>query len=226
MRLVHVRRRAHCKRKLTRSGAPTSPKQQLVSALSTLSKTRCSAAGSQGAASGFDAAISGGPIARPATCPYCPCACPARRHVNGTGPAPALGPLPWRHTRRGPALRRAWRAISASSSLPPGNPAGLTRANDRLDRARVIVLDVTDPRAHRPVCHLSCREGGITHHLVGAGEDRGRDRQAERLGSLEVDDQLEGRRLLDREIGRLGAVENFRKFVALIVQGFTLDPRR
>ena len=56
--------------------------------------------------------------------------------------------------------------------------------------------------------------------------DRRRQHIAERLGSLEVDDQLEGRRLLDREIGRLGAVENFRKFVALMVQGVTLAPRR
>jgi hypothetical protein len=48
-----------------------------------------------------------------------------------------------------------------------------------------------------------------------------------RLGSvLDVDDQLEGRRLRDREIGRLGAIENFRKFVALMVQGVTLAPRR
>ena len=44
--------------------------------------------------------------------------------------------------------------------------------------------------------------------LVDAGEDRGRHGQAERLGRLKVDDQLEGRRLLDRQIGRLGALED------------------
>jgi hypothetical protein len=44
--------------------------------------------------------------------------------------------------------------------------------------------------------------------LVGAGEDRGRHRQAERLGGVEVDDKLEGRRLLDRQIGGLGALED------------------
>ena len=35
--------------------------------------------------------------------------------------------------------------------------------------------------------------GAMTHsfdHLVGAGEERGRDRQAEGFGGLEVDDQL------------------------------------
>ena len=44
--------------------------------------------------------------------------------------------------------------------------------------------------------------------LVGAGEDRGRDGQAERRGGFEIDDQLEGRRLLDRQIGGLDALEN------------------
>src|SRR5215472_6921728 len=45
-------------------------------------------------------------------------------------------------------------------------------------------------------------------HLVGAGEDRWRDGDAELLGSLEIDDQLEGRRLLDRQVGRLGTLED------------------
>jgi hypothetical protein len=44
--------------------------------------------------------------------------------------------------------------------------------------------------------------------LVGAGEDQGRDRQAEHLGSLQVDDQLECRRLLYRQIGGLRAVKD------------------
>ena len=45
--------------------------------------------------------------------------------------------------------------------------------------------------------------------LVGAGEDRRRDREAACICSLEIDHQLEFCRLLDRQIGRLGAVENF-----------------
>src|SRR5215469_7620834 len=37
--------------------------------------------------------------------------------------------------------------------------------------------------------------------LVGAGEDRGRDRQAEFTRGLQVDHQLERRRLLYRQLG-------------------------
>src|SRR5262249_23268291 len=43
--------------------------------------------------------------------------------------------------------------------------------------------------------------------LVGTAEDRQRNGQAERIGGLQIDDQLEFRRLLDREIGRVGALQ-------------------
>jgi hypothetical protein len=43
--------------------------------------------------------------------------------------------------------------------------------------------------------------------LVGAGEDRWWDCEAERLGGLEIEEQLKGRRLRNRQIGRLGALE-------------------
>src|SRR5262249_54465917 len=45
-------------------------------------------------------------------------------------------------------------------------------------------------------------------NLVGEVEDRGRDGEAERLGGREINHQLEPGRLLDRKIGRLGAVED------------------
>src|SRR4051812_3545659 len=45
--------------------------------------------------------------------------------------------------------------------------------------------------------------------LIGAGEDCERNIQPESLGGLEVDHQLEFRRLLHWQIGRLRAVEDF-----------------
>src|SRR3984893_12375366 len=54
----------------------------------------------------------------------------------------------------------------------------------------------------------SSHSPALLDHLVGAGEDRWRDGQAERLGGLEIDHQLECGRLLDRQIGGLGALED------------------
>src|SRR4029077_11997296 len=52
------------------------------------------------------------------------------------------------------------------------------------------------------------RGGSLLDDLVGAGEDRWRNLQAERLSRLEVDHQFESGRLLDRQIGRLSAFED------------------
>jgi hypothetical protein len=46
-----------------------------------------------------------------------------------------------------------------------------------------------------------------------------RDGQAERLGGLEIDDQLECRRLLDRQIGGLGALEDLSDVTADVAIG-------
>src|SRR6516164_3896716 len=45
-------------------------------------------------------------------------------------------------------------------------------------------------------------------HLVGADEKRLRNGQAERFRSLQIDRELKLRRLLDRKIGRIFALEN------------------
>jgi hypothetical protein len=42
--------------------------------------------------------------------------------------------------------------------------------------------------------------------LVSGGQQRFRDGEAERLGGLEVDDEFELCRLLDRQVGRFGAL--------------------
>src|SRR5213596_2222420 len=61
-------------------------------------------------------------------------------------------------------------------------------------------------RRRMPLCVLSGKPRPASlDDLVGAAEQHGRDRQVERLGGLEVDDQLELHWLLHRDIGRLGA---------------------
>ena len=45
-------------------------------------------------------------------------------------------------------------------------------------------------------------------HLVGAGKHHRRERDAERLSSFKVDDQLELGRLLDRNVGRFRPAQN------------------
>lgn len=50
--------------------------------------------------------------------------------------------------------------------------------------------------------------GTLFDHLVGHAEDSRRDREAGRLASLEVDDQRIIRQVLDRKVGRTGALQN------------------
>jgi hypothetical protein len=53
-----------------------------------------------------------------------------------------------------------------------------------------------------PIESINSTRGGrspaLLDNLIGAGEDRGRHSEAERIGGLEVDDELDPRGLLDR----------------------------
>src|ERR1043166_4285981 len=62
--------------------------------------------------------------------------------------------------------------------------------------------DITTYPEHTPVSALSL------DHLVRLEEQRRRHREAKGLGGLEVDDQLELRGLLYRQVGGLGAFQD------------------
>jgi hypothetical protein len=51
-------------------------------------------------------------------------------------------------------------------------------------------------------------EAGLFDHLVGRSLQRLRNGQVESLGRFHVDDKLKASRLLDRQIGGLGASED------------------
>src|SRR2546430_5422158 len=63
------------------------------------------------------------------------------------------------------------------------------------------------PPAKTPARRETCA-GSSLDDLLGPDQQRLGNRQAECPGGLEVDDQLELGRLLDGEIGRLGAFEH------------------
>src|SRR5436309_1895431 len=72
----------------------------------------------------------------------------------------------------------------------------------------------------------SCREQmqqivrGLFDHIVGAAEQGERNGEAERLGSFQVDNQLNFRDLLDWQVGRLLARENPAGVDAGLPEGF------
>jgi len=91
--------------------------------------------------------------------------------------------------------------FSAGDRLSPGA--------DKADHQHRPLLRAQ--RAPRPPCRpaqTSTRGASLFDHLVGAGEDRRRHGEAERSRGLEVYDQLQPRRLLNWEIGGLGALED------------------
>jgi hypothetical protein len=88
------------------------------------------------------------------------------------------------------------------------NIAKLPESSDA-DAAVVDSLKALDP--NRPIREAdSCTAAKITllDHLVSGDEQSLRHRDAERLGGLEIDHQLEFRGLLNRKIAGLRALEN------------------
>jgi hypothetical protein len=60
----------------------------------------------------------------------------------------------------------------------------------------------------------------LLDHVVGPHQQRGRNFEAERLGGLEVDDELEFGRLLDRQVGRRGSGEHLGKLARPLPKDF------
>jgi hypothetical protein len=62
-------------------------------------------------------------------------------------------------------------------------------------------------------------------HLVGAGEEGLRHGEAERVGCLQIDDQLEFGRSMNREVCRLCSIEDLSGVAAkAVIDGIRLPP--
>jgi hypothetical protein len=84
----------------------------------------------------------------------------------------------------------------------------LRRAGSRLECPRIMSTDVDDLTCKTHLTVEGIRRCGSADHLGRLDEEGWRDRQAQGLGGLQVDDQLEGGGLLHRQVGRLGPLEN------------------
>src|ERR1700730_8964372 len=94
---------------------------------------------------------------------------------------------------------------------------------DLADINRAMARRECQMRAAMPAARWAKNPVPSFDDLVGAGEDRLQNSEAERLGRLEIDDQLEFRRLLDRQIGGLGALEDFPRKCRLPKSGREAD---
>src|SRR6516164_8065486 len=107
----------------------------------------------------------------------------------------------------------AWRCLMRHVSLRPSSfawPPGLRpRSNGHRRMPRQNRLRPS-PHSLRKICRRAMGEAGgeSFDHLVGAGEQRWRHVDGERLGGREINDHVEFCRLRDRQVGRFLAFED------------------
>src|SRR5450631_858291 len=90
--------------------------------------------------------------------------------------------------------------MSARGQQPPSRPRNLTSAlSPKADSSPTSLVVRFVPNAE---------VAGLFDNLVGAGEQRWRNGEAECFGGPEIDDQIETGVLLDRQIGWPLAIEN------------------
>src|SRR4051794_25363470 len=74
------------------------------------------------------------------------------------------------------------------------------------------------PKCANNVLTHRCKIAPLFDHLVSCRQQRGRDRQTERLCRLEIYDEIEARRLGDRKVVGTRALENTSNIVAGLVK--------
>jgi hypothetical protein len=65
-----------------------------------------------------------------------------------------------------------------------------------------VILDFCNNICHLRTNCIAARRASLFDPLIGTGEERRRDVKVDRLGGLQVDDEIKLSRLLDRQIAR------------------------